>query len=219
METSETDEAARRGLWSSPGWLRLWTELIAGLRHDVTGRASALQSLSLVASRGLVDAEMIRGELATEATKVGALARLLDAFPSVGGRQELGVSLADVVYNLPEVLHLTMDFRDASVEVEMPDTLPAVALDRGPASAALLLVMAQALDDSATLHCRIVGAASEDAVSVTIAAVDLRNAKEARAAWLGEEAIRGISALAEGWGGGFSTDSPAGRYVLTAPTL
>jgi hypothetical protein len=230
MSLPGPDNAEARAFWSSPGWLHLWGLLMSGLRHDVTGRVSALNSLSIVASRGLAKGEMVTEELARESEQLAGLARVLDAFPIAAGRRAVGTSLADIVSTLPDVLRLVIDFRDADIELDLPSTLPAVVVDPGPAAAALLLSAAQALDGSSGRRCRIVAQAEDSGdangdlgsstiVSITVLAVDPGADTAGKSVWLCKETTAGIVALADCWNGDFTGDHEAGRYTLTAPTL
>lgn len=219
MPASEPETAEVRGVWSSPGWLALFGELISGLGHDVTGRASALSSLAMVASRGLADSDMVTEELEREARQLTTLSQIVSAFPTATDRDALGLSLADLVSRLTPVLRLSTQFRDVEVALELPPTLPAASIPAGPASVALLLSLAQASSDSASGNCRALGASSSSTVSVTIAALDPKPLAERTHVWLDEEASLGISALATAWGGAFVSEGDDGSYVITAPTL
>ncbi len=217
MSIPGTDDLAARRFWSSPGWLKLSGALMSGLAHDVTGRASALSSLSMVASRGLADSAMVKEELAVEAARLGDIARLLDAFPNASARRGLGVSLADVVSRLPDVLRLATDFRDAEVELDLSELLPAVAVDPGPLSSITLLFMAEALDRSGRPACVLRG--SEEDGSVTLAVEVSDPLVEAKPGWLDEEVTAGVAALCASWGGTFQVDHDAPRYTVTLPKL
>lgn len=227
MSVPGPDNAEARAFWSSPGWLRLWGVLMAGMRHDITGRVSALNSLSIVASRGLAKGEMVTEELARESEQLAGLARVLDAFPTAAARRTVGASLADIVSTLPDVLRLLTDFQDAHIELDLPGALPAVVIDPGPAAAALLLSAAQALDTSSGVRCRIVGESVDSTdtdgdmgasttVSITVVAVD---PGVDEVVWLCKETTAGLVAVAECWDGHFTADHEAGWYRLTAPTL
>lgn len=219
MPVSEPDPKDARAIWSAPGWLTLFGELISGLGHDVTGRASALSSLSMVASRGLADSDMVTEELEREARQLSTLSQVVEAFPTANDRDALGLSLADLVSRLAVVLRLATRFRDLEVELELPPTLPAAAVPAGPVSVALLLALAQSASDSRDGHCRALGVASGSTVSVTLMARDPKRIDQREDPWLDDEAVQGISALAATWGGSFVPEHENGRYVLTAPTL
>lgn len=136
---------ARFDFWADPSWLRIHDGLVSGLRHEVSGRASALKSLSSVAGR-TSDVTWLEEELATESARLLGLVGLLQALPTAGGRDDRALSLADLLEPLGRLLALIHEYHDVGVQLSVDPGVPAVQAGAGPLGAVLLTLMAAAAD-------------------------------------------------------------------------
>ncbi len=133
---------------------RLYDDLVAGLAHDLAGRASALRSLAIVGRHGPPSGSFLTDELDTEADALERLALAFRALPALAADPAARsvVSVGELVRGLVELLgcHHEIDAEDLEVHVD-PGT-PAVHVAE-PALARLVLLLAA--DAASSGRCRI----------------------------------------------------------------
>ena len=138
------DPTGGHAFWGDAAWLRVQDGIWSGVRHEVSGRASALNSLAAIASRGLDEDGWLETELASESGKLNALVGVLQAIPTTTARPDIGISLADVAAGLQPVLRLVQEHHDLELDLEVEPGTSAVRAGLGPLSAVLLVLASDA---------------------------------------------------------------------------
>jgi len=127
-------------------WSRLYEGLVAGLAHDLAGRASALHSLALVGRRGAPSEDFVLDELEAETAKLARLGEAVRALADgagAHGAEPSGVDLGTLLPGVIDVLRLHDRFDGDELRAEIS---PPAWSARAPAAELTRLFLLLAAD-------------------------------------------------------------------------
>jgi len=205
MDHTEAGEQPGSLFWADPAWLDLYDGMLAGLRHEVSGRAGALRSLSSLATRGLGEDGWLVEELQRESGKLEALVRVLQAVPMTGPEREVAVSLGDVLGSLQGALRLVRDLHDATVEVEVAPQTPAVQVGAGALSAVVLVLLADCLRSSGEMHARVAVSPNGEGATALLQSTRAGAEQTASPSLVTKKTLRHAQALLSPWAATLTT--------------
>ena len=154
-------------------WMRLYNDLVAGLAHDLAGRASALHSLALVGRRGAPSDDFVLDELEAETEKLASLGEAVRALAdgtSAPRTESNDVVLGTLLPRAIEVLRLHHGFEGHELRVDLGTAAPAAQAPADELSRVVLLLAA----DVASRGTGVIRVVSEDVESTSKITIEFR---------------------------------------------
>lgn len=161
----EGDGAAAR-LTTSPGWRRLRSEVLSGVRHEVLGRVSALRSLIRIGRLGQYSTDDLVSMLQEETDRLERPAEWLKALPEGRRQPPEPVSVPDLVEKLKSVAQAIEWMEGVEVRVREDGSWPPVRAEHPELARCMLSLLVMV--GAGAPAVRVTGTRANDALRVTV---------------------------------------------------